>query len=565
MLTRRKLARQKSRSTKRKPAAVSPALVSPDGSPVKRKRGRPRKYPRPNDPAARPSTSEPSSDRLPALKPAEPPPRDWSWTYAAVYPPPSDLPAIDSFPASATGHVLLNFQTSLISDFAQRWWSGSPIALSDETDYVKYSIIGSASRLLGTFCDGGFPTLVITTPGSLIRWFNELRDWSHGKTLLFKQEKKASPERFYTPQNAPEFDILVITRDQLLKDSAALPKLRWSLIVVDDLTSTKATYHQSLVGLGSLDRMQLCFVLPNLSDVTAPDFETICEFVGDLPPITLSVTVQSAVEAELIEESIYFCQMTAQQTKLCQQLFSANRKHLMRCNEDRRWSSCLCQLMKQLRLASTHPFLIDGARQPLSENPDPQSGKFKELMRVLTAERQEDRKIVIICGDIKTVQLVHHSLNLRGLSHTKFDLGTRPKQQEKVARQFNMTDGFAILIIPTTSLEVTLPLLNADSLLAFGMDWLPSMNTEEVVRWYRRTAQCQPRLLRLISQQSIEQVLFELFWEDRSLIPARFELGEDDVDNRLVITCLMKLAVLLSRTSALETPSRSFRTQTTSP
>jgi hypothetical protein len=237
--------------------------------------------------------------------------------------------------------------------------------------------------------------------------------------------------------------------------------------------------------------------------------------------------------------------MTAQQTKLCQQLFSTNREHLIRCNEDRRWPLCLCQLMKQLRLAATHPSLIDGARQPLSENSDPQSGTFKELMRVLTAERQEDRKIVIICSDIKTAQLVHHSLNLRGMSHTKSDPGTRPKQQEKVARQFNMTDGFAVLIIPAISLEITLALLNADSLLAFDLDWLPTMNMEEVIRWYRRPAQCQPRLLRLISQQSMEQVLFELFWEDRSLVPARFELGEGDMDNQLVIMCLMKFAFLL--------------------
>jgi hypothetical protein len=472
---------------------------------------------------------------------------DFAATFDRQSPPEDPLPADPEFPVSQSGTHLFDFHIQLIQHVVTHWWTNSHLILADESEYVKYSVIAVSLQILATFQPTSLPFLIVTASSATLKWTAAFTEWSSLTALVFGNAKPApgAADVAFTPESPRNFDVLVVSREQFVRYFSSLPQLNWGAVFIDDFAQPRATYAQSLVGLSEVRRSYLAFLCQDFSAINSGDVQAIADILQcpDVSTFVISVDLRTLVDAPFIEERLFLCPMASPQAKLCQATFVANRDKLMTVTADDRYAKYLCELLRQLRYAATHPALTESPRFSALDNPEPASGKFRELVRIIGAEKRELRKVVIACADMRTVGLLHACFAARGVRHARFEGSTRPKQQEKLAKQFNAVDGFALLILPVHA--VVLGGLNADTIVSFDLDWIPAADPEEVVRWYHRAAAFPPRLLRLVSANSIEHVMLDVFWEDRALLPVAVEAGERGAAP--VLDCLMMFASLLFR------------------
>ena len=470
---------------------------------------------------------------------------DWEGTFETEYPPSAELPEIPEIGAAKSGRSPFAIERTMIRDMVTRWWLAKPTIIDDETGYVKMRVVCTAVRLLRELTGREFPVLILTTSSSLVKWRNELLDWGDTRVVIFgnsKAERKLvnNESLFFVPDSPKNFDVMLVSREQFVRDSSSLPALMWSAMFIDDLTPSKALYSQSLVGLSDVRMMFLVFLTSRIEAMSEQDLRTIKTVmsVEDIEECVIRMRIEDAVAGRMVEEKVMMCPMTSQQVKASQEQFLRHRDQLVKCTSEKRCAGLVCQIVRQLRLIATHRALRDGENLLPQENP---SGKFRQLIKILGSYKSAGRKVAVFCSDVKEIALVHALLQSAGMSHGILEAPAKQKQ-EKLAKSFNTTDGFAVLVSVAVCAKSMIPLINADTLIALDLEFVPLDALSEIVNWYHRS-QFYPEIIRLIADTSIERIMFESYWAtDKNLPPTDMENGLDKPDCALALTCLMKAA-----------------------
>lgn len=469
---------------------------------------------------------------------------DWAATFDIEYPPTEEIPQIPKIPAAVSGRGLFNREVDLVGDIIRRWWRSEPVVIDDETSYVKMRVVSATIKALRSLTGRQFPVLIIATSSTLVRWRSELMDWSDSRVVIFgnsKAERKLvnNESVFFLPDSPQNFDVMLVSREQFVRDSSSLPPLFWSAMFVDDLTPSKAAYHQSLAGISDVQSMFVAFIVGKIEAMSETDVKTIGRVleVDDVGECTLKITVEDAVAERFIEERVVLCPMTTQQLKATQEQFIRHRDTLIKATPDRKYASLICQIVRQQRLIATHRALRDGENLPGQEN---LSGKFRQLIKILTTAKNAGRKVMLVCADVKEIALVHGALGSAGISHGVLEGGAKQKQ-EKLARQFNATDGFAVLVVIAVIAKTMIALVNADTIMTMDLDFVPLDAINEIVGWYRR-AQHYPEIIRLLAENSMEKLMFEGYWVNKSVSPLDMEIVGDKPDCGVALTGLMHAA-----------------------
>lgn len=529
-----------------KPAPPPPPPVPVQTGP--RKRGRPRKNPLPV--VVDPNASEPAAPIIEVVEePKEPFTMALEESFEYQHPPTEDLiipeiqplnnePILNEFP-----YVYANF---LIT----QWWNGHNAIISDETDYFKLQIVSIFIAMLKKLKDDVPPILIITNSLSLSRWLIELRQWIELRVFVFgssKSERKVigDNEKFFNPASPKNFDIIIISREQFVRDASSLPKVKWGTIIVDDLTQKKATFNSSIANIHQISRFQTILLFKNYSLLQSHDLKTANQVVNleNSSDIMKELTIDDAIAFKAIDISVHYCPLTVPQIKAIQQVYISNRDQLARARNEVRHAQFLCQCSKEVRNIASHPSLSESQRQIGNEDPAKASGKIKELMKLITPLKEENRRILVVCSSLKTVNLIHIALISRNIQHWKFDVSTRVKQQHKIVISFNASEGLSLFILSVQYLKDTLPVMNPDSIIAFDIEWAPMQNTREVIQWYHRASRYPAKIFQLISLNSMEQLMFELLWNEPDKTPAILE--DPESTDIVILLNFLKLAAQL--------------------
>ena len=540
MLTRQKTAKQKKK-------AVPKPAPPPDVVPIKRPRGRPRKTPLevipPPEPVPEyeePEESEPESEVVEEFS------MDWPATFQYQYPPEEAQPPLPEFWPSRFGRFPFDGEKTVVEEVVRRWWESEALVLTDETEYFRMRAMVVAAKMLKEMTNGVFPVLIVTTGNMLVKWASEFADWTDLKVSIFgnsKAERKLvnDESKFFVPETPKNFDVMLISREQFVRDASSLPAVLWRLVVIDDLTPSKAMYHQSLGGLSDVKRVYSMF-LANIEHMNPVDVQTIGRVLGveSVAECVLPIKRQEIIDGRCIEEKVYLCGMTSQQVKSSQEQFLMHREQLMKCTADRKYVNMVCQMVKMQRLVATHRALRDGESSAAQDNP---SGKFKLLLKILARQKKSGRKATIVCSDMKALRLVRAFLVSNGVQHMRFEENTRPKQQEKLAKQFSSGEGPGVLLLIVSNLTVMLPLLNTDTIIGLELEFSPLDYLNEIIAWYHRT-QHFPQVIRLITEDSMEKIMFEDYWTDKSVSALSLETTENRTNCEKPLLALMRAATM---------------------
>jgi SNF2 family DNA or RNA helicase len=407
------------------------------------------------------------------------------------------------------------------------------------------------------------PFLVIVPLSTLTNWNLEFDKWAPAvKKITYKgtpNQRKVLQQDIRTGN----FQVLLTTFEYIIKDKALLSRIKWVHMIIDEghrmknsnskLSETLThNYHSDyrliLTGTPLQNNLPelwalLNFVLPKIfNSVKSFDewFNTPFANTGGQDKIELTEEetllvirrlhkvlrpfllrrLKKDVEKDLPNkvEKVVKCKMSSLQSKLYQQML---RYNILYASDPSDGATPLIiknannQIM-QLRKICNHPFVyeeVENLINPAVENNDQiwrVAGKFELLDKVLPKFKATGHRVLIFFQMTQIMDIMEDFLRYRNLKYMRLDGGTKADDRTGLLKLFNAPDSeYFCFLLSTRAGGLGLNLQTADTVIIFDTDWNPHQDLQAQDRAHRIGQKNEVRILRLITEDSVEEMILE--------------------------------------------------------
>ena len=407
------------------------------------------------------------------------------------------------------------------------------------------------------------PYLVIVPLSTITNWTIEFEKWAPSlNTVVYK----GTPNQRRVLQHqirAGDFDVLLTTYEYIIKDRALLCKHEWAHMIIDEghrmknakskLSYTIQHYYKTrnrliLTGTPLQNNLPelwalLNFVLPKIfnSASTFDDwFNTPFASTGGQEKLELTEEetlliirrlhkvlrpfllrrLKKEVEKDLPDkvETVIKCKLSGLQYTLYQQMLKHNALFVGAGTEGATKTGIkgLNNKIMQLRKICNHPFVFDeveGVINPTRTNTEllyRVSGKFELLDRVLPKFKATGHRVLMFFQMTQVMDIMEDFLRMRNLKYMRLDGSTKADERTDMLKAFNAPDSdYFCFLLSTRAGGLGLNLQTADTVIIFDTDWNPHQDLQAQDRAHRIGQKNEVRILRLITTDSVEEVILE--------------------------------------------------------
>ncbi|CAG8523571.1 6471_t:CDS:2 [Ambispora gerdemannii] len=419
------------------------------------------------------------------------------------------------------------------------------------------------------------PFLIIVPLSTLTNWTMEFEKWAPDVSkCVYKGIPAARKEIQMNYIKHNNFQVLLTTYEYIIKDKAVLSKLRWVYMIIDEghrmkntnsklsniLThSYQSRYRLILTGTPLQNNLPelwslLNFVLPKIFDsVKSFDewFNTPFAHTAGQDKIELNEEeklliikrlhkvlrpfllrrLKKDVESELPDkvERVIKCKFSALQTRLYVQMKKHGMLFVNTGEKGQTGIKGLNNTIMQLRKICNHPFVYEEVERDINPRKLTNnliyrvSGKFELLDRVLRKLRVTGHRVLIFFQMTAIMNIMEDFLNFRSYRYLRLDGSTKAEDRSTLLKQFNDPDSpHFVFLLSTRAGGLGLNLQSADTVIIFDSDWNPHQDLQAQDRAHRIGQTKEVRILRLITQKSIEETI---------LARAQYKL---DIDGKVI-------------------------------
>ncbi|KAL5021635.1 hypothetical protein ScPMuIL_000790 [Solemya velum] len=422
------------------------------------------------------------------------------------------------------------------------------------------------------------PFLIIVPLSTLSNWMMEFDKWAPS---CVKLAYKGSPNvrRTMIPQlRIGKFNVLLTTYEYVMKDKAALSKIRWKYMIIDEghrmknhhckLTQVLNTHYIAphrllLTGTPLQNKLPelwalLNFLLPSIFKscstfeqwFNAP-FALTMEKVELNQEETLLIIrrlhkvlrpfllrrLKKEVESQLPEKVEYVikCEMSALQRLLYRHMQSKSILLTDGSEKDKKGrggSKALMNTIMQLRKICNHPFMFQHIEEAIAEHsgltggivtgPDVyrSAGKFELLDRIFPKVRRTNHRVLLFCQMTSLMSIMEDYFVYRGIRYLRLDGTTKAEDRGHLLDLFNAENSpYQVFLLSTRAGGLGLNLQAADTVVIYDSDWNPHQDLQAQDRAHRIGQQNEVRVLRLMTVNSVEE---------RIQAAARYKLNVDE-------------------------------------
>lgn len=407
------------------------------------------------------------------------------------------------------------------------------------------------------------PYLVIVPLSTLTNWNLEFEKWAPSVKKITYKGTPVQRKVLQQDIRMGNFQILLTTYEYIIKDKALLAKIKWVHMIIDEghrmknaLSKLSETlthnYHSDyrliLTGTPLQNNLPelwalLNFALPKIfNSVKSFDewFNTPFANTGGQDKIELSEEetllvirrlhkvlrpfllrrLKKDVEKDLPNkvEKVVKCKMSALQSKLYQQMLKHNILFVGDPNDHTKPMAIknVNNQIMQLKKICNHPFVyeeVENLINPMVETNDQiwrVAGKFELLDKVLPKFKATGHRVLIFFQMTQIMDIMEDFLRLRGLKYMRLDGGTKADDRTSLLKLFNApgSDYFCFLL-STRAGGLGLNLQTADTVIIFDTDWNPHQDLQAQDRAHRIGQKNEVRILRLITEDSVEEMVLE--------------------------------------------------------
>ncbi len=387
------------------------------------------------------------------------------------------------------------------------------------------------------------PALVVAPTSVLFNWRDEAARFSPSlRVQLYSELDRKEPALPKLGAN----DVLVISYGLLVRDAKRLAKQGFATVVFDEAQQLKnpgtqryraakdlkADFRFALSGtpienhlgelwslfsltfpalLGTWDDFRERYAMPiekRIDPAAAPELaqvlqpfllrRTKSEVAAELPPRTdvRVPIVLSPAEWELYED-----------TRLSALSDLETPGNVMK-EQERRIQ--VLAMLTRLRLAASHPRLLDDAASP-------ESSKLTRLMELVDELRAEGQRMLIFSQFTSHLALVKAALDAKGVTSLQLDGTTTAKDRKKLVQAFQEGSD-PVFLISLKAGGVGLNLTAATNVILLDPWWNPAVEDQASDRAHRIGQQQPVTVYRLVAMNTVEELMLSLHARKRALI-----------------------------------------------
>ncbi|CDF88728.1 ZYBA0S03-00562g1_1 [Zygosaccharomyces bailii CLIB 213] len=406
------------------------------------------------------------------------------------------------------------------------------------------------------------PFLVIVPLSTLTNWSSEFEKWA---PMLRAISYKGAPNERKAKQaviRSGEFDVVLTTFEYVIKEKAVLSKPKWIYMIIDEghrmkntqskLSLTLNTFYHAdyrliLTGTPLQNNLPelwalLNFALPKIfNSVKSFDewFNTPFSSAGGQDKIELSEEemllvirrlhkvlrpfllrrLKKDVERELPDkvEKVIKCKMSALQQVMYQQMLKHRRLFVGdQANKKMVGLRGFNNQIMQLKKICNHPFVFEAVEDQINPTRETNAtiwrvaGKLELLERVLPKLKATGHRVLIFFQMTQIMDIMEDFLRYIGIKYLRLDGHTKSDERSELLSLFNdENSGYFCFILSTRAGGLGLNLQTADTVIIFDTDWNPHQDLQAQDRAHRIGQKNEVRILRLITQNSVEEVILE--------------------------------------------------------
>lgn len=405
--------------------------------------------------------------------------------------------------------------------------------------------------------------LIIVPLSTITNWTLEFEQWAPAlKTIVYKGTQQQRKELQYQVRSG-DFTVLLTTYEYVIRDRPILSKFKWAHMLIDEghrlkntgskLFQTLTTYYHTrnrliLTGTPLQNNLPelwalLNFILPKVfNSVKSFDewFNTPFANTGHQEKLELSEEeslliirrlhkvlrpfllrrLKKDVAKDLPDkvEKVIKCKFSGLQSRIYKQLLSHNALFVGSGTVGATKSGLkgLNNKIMQLRKACNHPFVFEEVETVV--NPDKGttdliwrcSGKFELLDRILPKLKRTGHRVLIFFQMTQVMDIMEDYLRFRNLKYMRLDGSTKADDRQDMLKEFNAEDSeYFCFLLSTRAGGLGLNLQTADTVIIFDTDWNPHQDLQAQDRAHRIGQKNEVRILRLITSESVEEVILE--------------------------------------------------------
>lgn len=386
--------------------------------------------------------------------------------------------------------------------------------------------------------------LVVVPMSTLMNWMKEFAKWAPGISV-FKFHGDKEFRRAFTRGEMKEkqFTVMVTSYEIVIRERAALNKIDWTLLVVDEAHRLKNENSKLFKELNQLStRMRLLltgtplqnnlhelwallnFMLPDIF-TSSEDFDAL--FAADteeeqsivlsklhkiLTPFLLR-RLKSDVAKSLPpkKEIILSVGMAPLQKKVYKQALLKNIEIVQGSTSE---VVRLQNIAMQLRKASNHPYLFEGVEDrslpAYGEHMIFNCGKMMLLDKLLKKLLSKGSRVLIFSQMTRVLDILEDYCEFRELEFCRIDGMTPSAEREEQIEIFNAPNSpIPLFLLTTRSGGLGINLYTADIVILYDSDWNPQMDLQAQDRAYRIGQKKPVFVYRFVTENTIDEKIVE--------------------------------------------------------